>query len=210
MNQNLLIVFILSTSLISCAEKTQTITTSLLTPIPFDNLLEVPNKIVDKSTLYYNTKTSLWTLDDQLYSGYAVSFYRDSILKEKIGILNGRKQNQARQWYPDGHYKQLADYHKGKLHGEKSIWSSDSAHVLIAHLNYYAGKAHGEQKKWYSTGEIFKKLNLNMGREEGIQQAFRKNGDLFANYEARAGRIFGLKKSALCYDLEDENVQYEK
>ena len=49
-----------------------------------------------------------------------------------------------------------------------------------------------------------------MGKEEGIQQAFRKNGDLFANYEARAGRFFGLKKSALCYELEDEDVQFEK
>lgn len=49
-----------------------------------------------------------------------------------------------------------------------------------------------------------------MGREEGLQQAFRRNGYLYANYEARNGRIFGLKKAALCYGLEDENIQYEK
>ena len=48
-----------------------------------------------------------------------------------------------------------------------------------------------------------------MGKEEGIQQAFRKNGDLFANYEAREGRIFGLKKAALCFGLEDEKIQNE-
>ena len=48
-----------------------------------------------------------------------------------------------------------------------------------------------------------------MGKEEGIQQAFRKNGDLFANYEAKEGRIFGLKKAALCFGLEDENIQNE-
>lgn len=209
MNQHLWIALTVSVLLAGCAEKKSTTKTSH-TPSPVDTLVEIPNKQVDKSTLYYNTKTSLWTLDDQLYSGYAVSFYRDSTLKEKIGILNGRKQNQAIQWYRDGHYKQMANYHQGKLHGEKRIWSADSAHVLIAHLNYHTGKAHGEQKKWYSTGEIFKKLNINMGREEGIQQAFRKNGDLFANYEARAGRIFGLKKSALCYELEDEDVQFEK
>jgi antitoxin component YwqK of YwqJK toxin-antitoxin module len=72
------------------------------------------------------------------------------------------------------------------------------------------GKAHGEQKQWYPTGELYKKLNMNMGKEEGIQQAFRKNGDLYANYEAKEGRIFGLKKAALCYGLEDENIKYEK
>ena len=207
MHQNLLAIFILSIFLTACAEKTRIPTKISHTPDQVDTLLEVPNNLVDKSALSYNNKTSLWTLNDQLYSGYAVSFYRDSVLKEKIGIINGRKQNQAIQWYPDGHYKQLANYHKGKLHGEKKSWSSDSSHVLITHLNYHLGKVHGVQKIWYPTGEIFKKLNLNMGREEGMQQAFRKNGDLFANYEAREGRIFGLKKTALCYGLEDEKVQ---
>ncbi|WP_020538051.1 toxin-antitoxin system YwqK family antitoxin [Lewinella cohaerens] len=173
-------------------------------------LLEIPNIIIDNSELHYDNNKSLWSLNDQLYSGYAVSYYQDGNLKEKIGILGGKKQNQAIQWYPDGHYKQTANYHKGRLDGEKKVWSSEPAHVLIAQLNYNAGKAHGEQKKWYPTGELFKKLNLNMGREEGIQQAFRKNGALFANYEAKEGRIFGLKKAALCFGLENENIQYEK
>ncbi len=175
-----------------------------------DLFLEVPETIVVKSALQYNPKTSLWTLNDQLYSGYAVSFYQDSTLKEKIGILDGKKQNEAIQWFPDGHLKNVTNYHKGKLHGEKKIWSADSVHVLIAQFNYHTGKAHGEQKKWYPSGELFKKLNLNRGKEEGIQQAFRKNGVLYANYEAREGRIFGLKKAALCYGLEDEKIQLEK
>jgi antitoxin component YwqK of YwqJK toxin-antitoxin module len=89
------------------------------------------------------------------------------------------------------------------------MWSPDSSHVLLSHLNYVAGKVHGEQKKWYPTGELFKKLHLNMGKEEGLQQAFRKNGVLFANYEAKKGRVFGLKKAVLCFGLEDEKIQYE-
>jgi len=128
-----------------------------------------------------------------------------------IGILGGKKQNQATEWYPDGNYKQVANYHLGKLHGEKKLWSTEAAgHILIAHLNYKAGKPHGEQKKWFPTGELFKKLHLNMGKEEGMQQAFRKNGALYANYEAKAGRIYGLKKASLCFGLEDESIQYEK
>ncbi len=191
--------------LIGCAEKRDAKRSH--TPVLTETVVTVPNIVVAFSALQYDNKTSLWTLNAQLYSGHTVSFYPDSMLKEKIGFLNGRKQNQAIQWYPDGHFKQVANYHKGKLHGAKKVWSPESAHVLIAHLQYNAGKAHGEQKKWYPTGELFKKLNLNMGREEGIQQAFRKNGDLFANYEAKRGRIFGLKKAALCYGLEDEKIQ---
>lgn len=181
-------------------------------PLPegVETSVEIPNTTTDKSMLDYNNQTSLWTLNDQLYSGYAVSFYPDRTLKEKAGILKGRKQNQFEQWFPDGHLKQVAHYQEGKLHGEKKLYSPDSSHILITHLNYYLGKAHGEQKQWYPTGELYKKLNLNLGKEEGLQQAFRKNGDLYANYEAKNGRIFGLRKASLCFGLEDEKVKNER
>lgn len=208
MNQYFLIVLILGVCLISCAEKRTSIISSPTNSA--DILLAIPDTTVDKSKLYYDTKRSLWTLNDQLYSGYTVSFYPDNTLKEKFGILKGRKQNRAIYWYSDGHYKRVANYHNGKLNGNKKAWSSDSSHILLSHLKYVSGKLHGEQKKWYPTGELFKKLNLNMGKEEGLQQAFRKNGALFANYEAREGRVFGLKKATLCFGLEDESIQQQK
>ncbi len=201
-------IFLLALLLVSCAESKEG--KGLDADDLAHDLLEVPSNTVDKSALHYDNKVSLWTLNDQLYSGYSVSFYPDSTLKEKVGILNGKKEGPSTRWYADGHLKQVADYHKGKLHGEKKMWHSDTSHLLVSHLNYQSGKPHGEQKKWYSTGELHKKLNMNMGREEGIQQAFRENGALYANYEAKEGRIFGLRKSSLCYGLESEDVQYEK
>jgi len=175
-----------------------------------DTLLEVPDTLVEKSVLKYDRKTSIWVLNDVPYSGFVVSYYPDNSLKEKFGVICGKKQDKFIQWHPDGHFKNITTYDKGKLHGEKKIWSKDSVHVLIAHYNYHTGWPHGEQKKWYSSGELFKKMNLNRGKEEGIQQAFRKNGAIYANYEARKGRIFGLKKAKLCYSLEDENFQLKK
>ena len=184
--------------------------TKLSSVILVNTVTEIPIKSVKKSVLVYNNKTSIWTLNEIPYSGFAVSYYPDNTLKEKIGILNGKKEHKFTQWYPDGHLKNVSNYHNGKLHGEKKIWTSDSTHVLIAHYNYNKGWPHGEQKKWYPSGELFKRINLNMGKEEGMQQAFRKNGALYANYEARDGRIFGLKKAKLCYSLKDENIQYKK
>ncbi|MFK7926344.1 MAG: toxin-antitoxin system YwqK family antitoxin [Bacteroidia bacterium] len=203
-----LILFSLGVFLSSCTEKRDAKPSP--TPDLTELLLEVPNTIVDKSALTYDNKRSIWTLNGQLYSGYAASYYQDGTLQRKMGILEGKKQNESIEWYADGHYKQVANYHLGKLHGEKKIWSSESPHILIAHFNFHAGKAHGEQKKWYPTGELFQKINLNMGREDGIQQAYRKNGALFANYEAKKGRIFGLKRAALCFSLEEEGIQNEK
>ena len=172
--------------------------------------IEIPKLSVDKAQISYDNITSKFSMNNQPFSGYIVSFYQDSMLKEKIGIYNGKKQNKATYWFPNGKLKEVSNYSRGKLHGEKKLWSNKPSHMLIASLNYYSGKATGEQKQWYKTGELYKKLNLNMGKEEGIQQAFRKNGDLYANYEAKNGRIFGEKKTALCYGLEDESIKKYK
>jgi len=215
MNQNLFLV-VIALVLISCTKENkggslaEEESKAVITTIDTLSKRLLPDSTVNKTQLNYDTKTSLWTLNDKIYSGYAVDFYEDGKPKEKIGILNGKKENESIYWYADGHYQQIAHYRNGKLHGEQKIWTPDSTHIMIAHLNYVSGKAHGAQTKWYETGELFAKLNLNMGKEEGLQQAFRKNGALYANYEAKGGRIFGLKKASLCFGLEDEVVQFPK
>lgn len=205
MNQNIFSVLIVTILLSSCIKNTtrKNIEKKTLS----NSALSIPNTITIKSKLYYDAKKSSWTLNNQLYSGYIVDYYDNKLLKEKMGILNGKKHNLDIQWYPDGHFKRLTEYKNGKIHGDKKTWSSDTVHILISHFKFVNGKPHGEQKKWYVTGEMFKKMNLNMGKEEGLQQAFRKNGSLYANYEAKEGRIFGLKKAELCYSLEDEKLK---
>jgi len=170
---------------------------------------QIPNIEKDKSALRYENKTSQWFLNDKLFSGYAMSRYENDTLLEKMGILNGKKQNECTKWYPDGRIQSTANYKQGKLHGKKQVWNADEAHTLIASLNFENGKAEGEQKKWYPTGEPYQILHMKAGREEGVQQAFRKNGALYANYEAKNGRIFGMKKAALCFGLEDQKIKNE-
>lgn len=206
MNHNFILVLTLGVSFISCSEKRTSMVQAPINIVDF--YLTVPDRVVEKSELIYDNKKSLWLLNNQLYSGYAVEFYQDRSLKEKFGILDGKKQNEAIQWYSDGHLKRLTNYYKGKPNGDKKSWSSDSLHTLLSHFKYVFGQAHGEQTKWYPTGELFKKLSLNMGKEEGIQQAWRKNGKLYVNYEARNGRIFGLKRANLCYELTNERIAY--
>ena len=156
-----IVVFSLSASLIlNCTKKGEK--QPLNTSVTVDTLLEIPDTTVEKSTLHYNNKISVWTLNDEPYSGYAVSFHEDSTLKEKVGILDGRKESQSTIWYADGHLRQTANYYKGRLHGEKKVWSQDTNHVLISQLHYKSGSPHGEQKKWYLTGELHKVLHLNM------------------------------------------------
>lgn len=201
-------VILYSLVVIGCSEQVEENTST--TPKKVISPIDIPTNSIDKSKLEYKNKISLWTLNGSPYSGYVTSIYPDGTLKQQFGVFNGKKQNQTKYWYTNGQLKRLANYHQGKLHGEKKSWTNDSTPILISHLNYHLGKLHGVQKQWYNTGETYKILHLNMGKEEGLQQAFRKNGVLYANYEAREGRVFGLKKAALCYGLESEKIQNEK
>ena len=171
--------------------------------------LQIPSDTVQLSTLEYDRLTSEYSLDGKLYSGYAVQRYPNNSLNKQISFINGKKQKESLVWFPDGQLQYLSNYHNGKLHGEKKTWKSSPDHILISHLNYRQGKPHGQQKLWYTTGELYKVINLDMGKELGMQKAYRKNGDLYANYEAKEGRTFGLRKASLCFGLEDENIKYE-
>lgn len=170
--------------------------------------LKINDTIVGVNDLVYNRETSVWEINNKLFSGYAVTKFENGSLRRKFGVLNGKKQNEDVTWFKTGKIRSKANYHKGKLHGKKQIWiQKDSLYTLVAEYNNHLGKGHGKQTKWYATGELFQIRNLQMGIEEGMQQAFRKNGDLYANYEAKNGRIFGLKKASLCFGLEDQKIK---
>lgn len=175
-------------------------------PESFDSVL-IPDNVVLKDFLRYDNSNSIWYYQNQPFSGQLVSFYPNGLKKELTNIWQGRRHQISQHWFSDGYLRVSATFKKGKLHGEKKLWSQEKDHSLIAQLNYKEGKAHGQQLMWYPSGELYKRLHLNNGKEEGIQQAFRKNGALYANYEAKNGRIYGLKKASLCYGLEEEELK---
>lgn len=197
-----LFIFIVCISFINCSENKKNIISIKKEIVS----LKKHDTVVNINSLFYHKETSLWTLNSKKYSGYAVTKFENDSLKQKFGILNGRKQNEDITWFQNGKIRIKANYHKGKLHGKKQIWAQDSLYTLIAEYNYHLNKGHGKQTKWYSTGELFQVTNLQMGKEDGVQQAFRRNGTLYANYEVKNGRIFGMRRGNLCYSLEDEVI----
>ena len=174
---------------------------------PILDKIEIPENVKNIASLKFQNSTSEWFFEGNLYSGFIVDYYDDKSLKLKMSIYKGKRHNRTEKWYPNGKLKEVSNYHNGQLNGEKKVWMSNNEHTLVSQLNYRFGKAHGEQRKWYPSGEIYKIMNFDKGIESGIQKAYRKNGALYANYEARNGRIYGLKKSKLCYSLENEKVQ---
>lgn len=168
--------------------------------------IEIPLNIQNISSLQYQNSTSEWFYNGDLFSGFIVDYYENNALKLKMSIYQGKRHNKTEKWFPNGELMEVSYYDNGKLNGEKKVWAQNNEHTLISQFNFRSGKAHGEQRNWYSSGEVYKIMNYDQGIESGIQKAYRKNGALYANYEARNGRIYGLKKSKLCYGLEDEKI----
>ena len=170
----------------------------------------IPDVAFMHTNVVYDRSRSLWLnkMDSSRLSGYINESYSDGTLLKKFSVYEGRLEGVSFTYFPNGKLRFSETYKDGKLHGEVKRWKLDHGYQLVAQLSYQKGKLHGEQKKWYNTGELNYLMQMNEGREEGIQQAFRKNGALYANYEARNGRTFGMKRSNLCYELDNEQVVY--
>ena len=166
----------------------------------------------DKEELVFNRLNSLWLLktDSTVISGIVKAYYPDGRILQAFELVEGKRQGMAYTYFPDGRVRFQESYHQNRLHGTVKRWTMKNGYQLLARLQYVDGRLHGEQKKWYDTGELHKQMHLNRGKEDGLQQAFRKNGALYANYEARNGRIYGLKRSNLCYELDNEKIVWQQ
>ena len=171
---------------------------------------EIPIQEYDWNQVYFDNQTSLWYLksDSALLSGWIVKKQSNDSIELKFCLFKGEKDGILEAFYLNGQLKYLEHYRNNKLHGEVKRWTLENGYQLQAQLKYQDGKLHGEQKKWFPTGELHKLMHMKEGKEDGLQQAFRKNGVLYANYEARNGRTFGMKRSNLCYELDNEQVVY--
>ncbi len=140
------------------------------------------------------------------FSGSGISYYTKETKASQIDYVAGKKNGWYKKWYPSGVLSFESAYLNGKQHGLTKTWWKNGN--LRSESNFQNGVADGLQKQWYESGTKFKFQRLTSGKEEGIQQSWRENGKIYNNYEAKNGRIFGLKRATLCFELEDELVQY--
>lgn len=163
---------------------------------------------VDKSMLTLNPGKGLVYCDGQPFSGNSVLSGESGLVLERIFYRNGNRSGALRKWYSNGQLSFEAFYTDNKLNGTSRSWWSDG--TLRSESNHLAGRVQGTQTQWYKSGALFKERNIADGKEEGMQRAWRENGQLYTNYEAKNGRIFGLKRSKLCFELENELIPVDE
>ena len=168
-------------------------------------VIRIPDKEVHKSELRLYPNTGQWLYQGLPFNGFALTCHPNGAVAEKIGFHNGKKQGIALKWYADGTLAGKKNYVENRLEGVARAWWPNG--VLSSESHYVNRQRHGKQKKWYPNGKMARLMHFDRGKEEGLQQAWLRTGKLYANYEAKNGRFFGLKRSNLCYQLEDETIQ---
>lgn len=171
---------------------------------------QVPDLEWKMEETFFDKEVSLWRfkVDSSEVSGLIVSSYPNGRIYKSIPVLNGERYGTRLTYFPDGKLKFMENFKNNKLNGPLKRWGIKEGYQLMAELHYENGRLHGEQKKWYASGELHKVMHIAHGKENGMQQAYRKNGALYANYEAKNGRVFGLKRTQLCFELNDEQPAY--
>lgn len=144
-------------------------------------------------------------LGESRFSGTAERFNADGQCVERVEYRSGLKHGTRQNWFDGGLLSCQSEYRDGRLEGAVHTWWSNGRMRSEAHFE--RGIPHGDQRQWYTDGALFKHRRLVQGREHGMQQAWRRNGKLYINYEVRDGRRYGLKRSSLCFQLDDEQVQ---
>lgn len=155
--------------------------------------------------LIFEREKGLLLYNEDLFTGIAVKYYSNDILKEKTHYLNGVKDGSKQKWFESGLLSFETTYEKGIQNGTATSWWKNGNPRSKAHFD--KGVVNGTQYQWYKSGSKFKEINIVDGKEEGMQRSWRENGKIYNNYEARNGRIFGLKRSKLCFKLNDETLE---
>lgn len=192
--------------LFSCTQKQQESTIETTTEVVSMETVSSPTLKIAKELLTLKPAEGLVYHEDKPFTGIGMTYFGDSTNAERTSYWAGKKHGVKRKWFPDGTLSFEAHYKMGKQDSTTKTWWKNGN--LRSESRFSAGVPDGVQQQWYLSGAKFKLQNLVQGKEEGMQKAWRENGKIYNNYEAKNGRYFGLKRASLCYELDDEKVQY--
>lgn len=190
--------------LAACADPVKT---EVVTQEINQNPISMKTLKVAADSVILNQAKGLVFYEGQPFSGTAVSYYANGTIAESKDYNLGKKDGYFQKYFEDGKKSFQSYYKLGRLEGKGYSWWKNGN--LRSESQYENGQAEGLQVQWYKSGAKFKELQMVAGREQGMQRSWRENGKIYNNYEAKNGRIFGLKRAALCYELDDEVVQYK-
>lgn len=104
--------------------------------------------------------------------------------KESLGLV-GREQNCA----PDGKWRLLRNWKKGKLHGRAVTWYENGNKAIEG--MYHEGLQQGVWRMWYMNGRIWRLDHYQKGRRHGLSRRWHPNGQKWVHATYKDGKLHG-------------------
>ncbi len=166
-------------------------------------------KSIDVSNEALKLTNGVLYFNNNSFTGYIVSYFKDSKLKSETQYKNGRKQGYEREWLNNGTLILDRYYNEGKKVGIHKSWWPNENPKFEYHFND-KGVYHGIVKEWYESGQIFRIFNYHSGKETGSQRLWKPDGSIKANYQVVNNERFGLIGLKKCYQVTvgSEDVIY--
>ena len=124
----------LAVSMVSCGRKGQEVEDAKFRQEVTVVEILIPDHEESLSDLEYVREGGLWKKDGELYSGYAVNHYPSGEMKEKFGVVAGRKQGDHIVWYPNHQIWHQTHYHEGLRQGTAKTMEVTFLQCTVRHL----------------------------------------------------------------------------
>ncbi len=166
------------------------------------DLSGVPNDTISDSDPNFSIENGLFYFKGKKYSGILKKYHQKVRMMVYISVFEGKRHGPYNSYFDTGELCQTKQYNHSRITGRNYIyWKNGNLKVSYW---YYNGILEGVQKRWYRDGTPFCEFNYKNGKRDGKQKAWRVSGKLQINNEIINGNTYGLNRSSLCYNLENE------
>ena len=152
-------------------------------------------EVKNTDTLLSNTDQG-WLYKQQVFNGYVIQVEQDGSIVYKLPIVNGKEQGLAVGYYNTGEKLLERHFVNGMKEGEfKQWWPNGNLRYLF---NYHHDKYDGKQMVYFHFGKIQEEKNYSNGLEEGVQRIWDSTGNLISNYTIKNNKKYGFLSAKEC------------
>ncbi len=136
---------------------------------------------------------SVMYLEDDKFTGEAVTTFEDGSIKEEFYYENGMLHGSTTAWYQEGKKKKEETFVSGVLDGLSTYWSPDG--TTIVELTYKMGQPwDGVWTSWYPNGQKKEEGKYKEGRRYGAFYFWYENGKMRKKDTYKEGKIYTVKE----------------
>ena len=170
------------------------------TNMPFKQDVNLAQKVFNYDTLLRKVD-NIWYYDGKVFSGYRIEAEKDGKIVYQLPILEGVEEGTAKGWYNTGEKLMERRFINGKRQGQFIQWwpNGNCRYAFYFKDDVY----HGKQEVFFPNGTKREESNYQSGTLDGVQQVWDEKGERIANYVIKNGKVYGVQTVKSCMPVAE-------